>query len=84
MWLSRVRVPDASAQPHTSRMRSSRDRTLPGLLHERDEQVELEGRQMNRPAVDRDATSGPIEEQAVDGDGRLSLRRQLAALARPA
>ena len=27
MWLSRVRVPDASAQPHTSRMRSSRDRT---------------------------------------------------------
>src|SRR5690606_30437900 len=32
MWLSRVRLPRSSCQPHTSRSRSSRRRTTPGWL----------------------------------------------------
>ena len=83
-WLSRVRVPEASDQPHTSPMSCSRERTAPGVDGERGEEVELERGEVDLGAVDGDPAGGAVDLERADAAGRGRRRGELGGALDPA
>ena len=82
MWLSTVRVPDASAQSQTSASSRSRVSTARGSAGQADQQVELGRRQVHLDAGPAHPALGSVDLQIAEHDERRSCAAPACRAAR--